>query len=178
MIKDDISITDIIISFENTLRIDYDLPTVKEIVNSSIMKLEAAYSTKIDKPLFDILINTRFTNAGINDLIVQIENNLKSLALLTSITMFNKIFTQTLKDVNYLGYTRREIQTSLKYFQDNEYYDKKDSFYDMLVESLNSVPLGIVKKLFIILLVLDKLDVKEGASCVAQYLYLGGVMRG
>lgn len=178
MLRDMLSMGSIILGFENTLRIDYSEPEINSIIANSISSLESSYSLKFDASIWELQIRTQFTAVNINELITQIEDCLKSLALLTGISMYDKCFTETLQDVEYCGYDRERFLSHLKYLQDEDYYDKQDDFFPFIINAMDKVPMCTAKKLLVIMIILDKLEIREGVSIIANYLYAGGVMVG
>lgn len=178
MIRDDITLTSVICQCENILRIDYALPSTKDIIEGSIGRLENAYGMKFDKSLFDLQVETRFTNTAISDLISSIEECMKVMSLVLTVSLYDKAFGETLQTVKYCGYSRKQFLINLKYIQDKEYYNKKGNFFELVQSALDSVQNCTVKKLLVIMLVLDRLDVREGVSIIANYLYTGGVLIG
>lgn len=178
MFKDDVNISNILYSFESILRIDYEQLEIDKIVNNSILKLENAYATKFDMPLYELQIKNRFINSSLTELVQQLEAATKDMALCLQLSLFHKTFSATLQEVSYLGFNRNELLKALKYLQDVDYYGEHTSFFYKIVQSMDSVQLCTVKKLFIIMIILEKLDVQEAVSVIASYLYAGGVLVG
>ena len=89
--------------------------------------------------------------------------------------MYHHSIPITLSSVKYLGLGKVALQTILRYFQnEDEYYLSKNTI-PQLVLGLDGVDMCTVKKMFIILLVLDQLGITESVSVLAQYLYYGSV---
>lgn len=178
MIRDNISLSNVIYGFESVLRIDQSLVEIDKIVANSIAKLENAYAVKLDQPLYEVQLNQRFTNASINELVEEIEACCKNFSLIVLLAMYDKVFGETLQSVSYLGFERNELLKALKYLQDKDYYEEHNTFFYKIVNAMDTIPTCTVKRLFIIMIVLEKLDVREGVSIIANYLYSGGVMIG
>lgn len=174
MLRASISLSDILLSFDNTLRIDYNLKDVREIRAESVRQLENIFHIKIDKSLYEIQAEGSFVSKEIDSLLQQITENLKSMALLLSISTFDKQYGENLKEVKYLGYPRVTLMTTLKYLQDEKLYERRDQFFESLIDGVNTVYMGTVKKLFIVMIILEKLGISEGVSVIANYIYLGG----
>lgn len=177
MIRDDITLTSILCQFENILRIEY-LPSTKETIDNSISSLENAYGVQLDKPLFDIQVEMRFTNSSITDLVNSIEACLKDLSLLLSVSLYDKVFGETLQTIKYCGYTRKQFLINLKYIQDKDCYDKSGNLFYLITDALDNIQVCTVKKLLVIMLILARLEIREGVSIIANYLYAGGVLVG
>lgn len=178
MFRDDISLSNVIYGFESTLRIDNSLVEINKIITNSIAKLENAYAVKLDKPLYEVQLNQRFNNAAITELVGQIEECCKNFSAIVLLAMYDKVFGETLQSVSYLGFERTELLKALKYLQDNDYYEEHSTFFYKIVNAMDTIPVCMVKRLFVIMIILEKLDVREGVSMVANYLYSGGVMIG
>ena len=101
---------------------------------------------------------------------------LKQLTALTSISMFTKKPPINLADVNYLGFTSETLTTALKYLQDRVCYEKRSTIVPALVGALNNVEMSQIKRLFIVMLVMEKLGIYEGVAACAQLLYIGGLV--
>lgn len=174
MLRASISLADILLSFANTLRIDYSLKDVREIREESVRQLENIFHIRIDKSLYDIQAEGSFVSKEIESLLQQITENLKSMSLLLAISTFDKQYGENLKEVKYLGYERVTLMTTLKYLQDEKLYERRGQFFESLVDATNTVYMGTVKKLFIIMIILERLGISEGVSIMANYIYLGG----
>ena len=178
MLRDDVQLPMVLTQLESTLKLDYSAKTVREMLEIAKNKLENSYAIKFDKPLYQLQIDNRFVNPAINTLINDIENGLKSFALIYSLSMYDRNFSQTLHDINYCGYSRQKFLINLKYVQDIDLYDKRGSFFELIEAALDNIPMCQVKKMLIIMLMLAKLDMREGVALIAQYLYIGGVAVG
>lgn len=175
MLRGSISVTDILLSFSNTLRIDYNIRDVRELVDKSISQLENILHTKITSDLYTLQTENKYISKEIDMLLQQITENLKSMSLLTCISMYDKQYgSSNLKDVKYLGYSREVLMTYLKYLQDEELYKRRGEFFDAIIEGVNSIYNCPIKKLFIIMIILERLGIEEGVSIIANYIYLGG----
>lgn len=174
MLRGSISVTDILLSFSNTLRIDYNISDVRELVEKSISQLENILHTKITSDLYTLQAENKYVSKEIDMLLQQITENLKSMSLLTCISMYDKQYGNNLKDVKYLGYSREVLMSYLKYLQDEELYKRRNEFFDAIVEGVNSIYNCPIKKFFIIMIILERLGIEEGVSIIANYIYLGG----
>lgn len=178
MLRDGLSMSSIILGLENVLHINYNEPEINSIMYNSISSLESMYNVKFDTSIWELQVKTQFVSTSITELITQISEGLKSLALLTSISLYDKCFTETLQDVEYCGYGRERLLTYFKYLQDVDYYNQKESFFASITNAMDKLPMCNTKKLLIIMLILDRLDIREGVSLIANHLYAGGVMVG
>lgn len=174
MLRNSVSLSDVILSFGNTLRIDYNLTDVREIRDESIRQLENIFHVKIDKSLYDLQSENKFVSKEVEMLLQEIVENLKSMSLLLSISTFDKHYGNSLKDIKYMGYDRKTLMTCLKYLQDEKLYKRRGEFFESIVLGVNSVYMCSTKKLFIIMIILERLGIEEGVSIIANYLYLGG----
>lgn len=81
----------------------------------------------------------------------------------------------SLSTVKYLGLGKEAIQTILRYFQNMDEYYLAGNSVSQIMLGLDSIDMSIVKRLLIIMLVLDELGIKEAVAIIAQYLYYGNV---
>lgn len=176
MIRDTLNINDILIGFENTLCIDYRAnEKIERIVKSSHERLENSYRVKLDKGVYVAQVENQFVGDSLATLLLQLTENLKMLSLLTTVSMFDKEYGQTLKDVNYLGFAKDKLITALKYLQDRVLYEKRGTFFSSLVAHIDFLEFCPIKRLLCIMVVLEDLQISEGVAIVAQYLYIGGM---
>lgn len=176
MIADLMSIDRILLSFESTLKIEYDERDTHKIITSAINKLENAYKVHMDKDIYELQAQNMLVAENLNVLISQISDCLKELALYIDISMFNTSVGISLADVNYMGFGSPELLTALKYLQNKSLYDQRTTIIEPITAALSYIDMCTIKRLFIILLVLERLGVKEGVSVVARFLYLGGLV--
>lgn len=176
MISDFLSIDKILLSFESTLKIEYDERETHRIIENAISKLENAYTVTIDTDLYSLQSKNMLVADNLNTLLQQICECLKSMSLYTDITMLNRSIAISLADVNYLGFAKPQLITALKYLQDKVLYEKRDTIIPPITAAVTNIDMCTIKRLFIILLVLERLGVKEGVAVVARLLYLGGLV--
>ena len=55
-------------------------------------------------------------------------------------------------------------------------YEKRCTLVPALVGALNNVEMSQIKRLFIVMLVMEKLGIYEGVAACAQLLYIGGLV--
>lgn len=174
MISDMFSLKQVLLSFENTLRIEYKEQDVYKILKAAKQKLENAYQCKLDDPVYVVQAQNELVSENLNVFLRELSECLKQLTLLTSNAVFAKKIPISLADVNYLGFTSETLSVALKYLQDRVLYEKRDQFLPAISGALNNVEMSQIKRLFIIMLMLEKLGIPEGVSACAQLLYFGG----
>jgi hypothetical protein len=130
----------------------------------------------MDKPLYDLQAESMLVADSINILLSQILECLKSMSLYIDISMFNTSVGISLSDVNYLGLGSPELLTSLQYLQYTQTYESRGTIIEPLTSAVSYIDMCTVKRLFIVMLVLERLGIKEGVSVVARFLYLGGLV--
>ncbi|MDR1523181.1 MAG: hypothetical protein LBS29_04455 [Endomicrobium sp.] len=175
MIYDLSNLQDILLSFENILRIEYSENDISRIMRSAKHKLENAYQVKLDKTVYEIQAQNQLVSDNIQVFIEQLFEAVKSMTAFTHIVMFTKVNKLSLADVNYLGFTAETLRAALKYLQDKQLYEKRHSVIPAIRNAVNNIEMSQLKRLFVIMLVLEDLGLKEGVSAVAQYLYICGL---
>lgn len=175
MLSDLFSLQQTLLSFENTLRIEYSEVDVARVLKAARQRLENAYQCHLDKPVYTVQAENELVSENLNVFVQEISECLKQLAALTSISMFTKKPPISLADVNYLGFTAETLTTALKYLQDRVLYEKRATVLPAITGALNNVEMSQIKRLFIVMLVLEDLGIYEGVSACAQLLYLGGL---
>jgi hypothetical protein len=173
MLRYKLSLTDILMGFENTLKIDYRDSEIEKIIKNSRQRLENAYGVKLSGDIYEDQVDTRLVGDKIDLLLSQILDKMKSLALIMSISLFDKRYGESLKDFNYMGFTEEELKTALKYLQDEVLYEKRRVFFYQIIKSTSIMEISNIKRLLVIMIVLEHLGIKEGVALIAQYLYLG-----
>lgn len=176
MLKDMVSLSNTVLSFETVLKIEYEETNTKRVVANAIRKLESAYSMGIaGKSLYDLEAENVNLADNVQNLLQQILECTKTLAFQFQCGMFTHSIPITLSTVKYLGLGKESLQTILRYFQNVDEYYLANNAVQQIMLGLDGVDMSIVKRLFIVLLVLDSLGVKESVAVVAQYLYYGSV---
>lgn len=176
MLSNMVDLSTAVLAFETVLKIEYDEPDTKKVIQNAIRKLETAYGMRIEgKTLYDLQSENINLADNIQNLLQQILECTKTTSFLFQNGMYHHSIPITLSSVKYLGLGKVALQTILRYFQnENEYYLSRNTV-PQLVLGLDGVDMCTVKKMFIILLVLDQLGVTESVSVLAQYLYYGSV---
>lgn len=173
MLREFISLENILQAFENTLYIEYLEPDVENIIKSSIARLENAYKVRFDTTLEELQTRSNLVSDSANILISQIVECLKQLSYLTQLTIYSKSVQFDLAEVNYLGFAKEQLKVSLRYMMDDNLSDVSKSAMDPIQAALSNIDVSNIKRLFTILLMLNKLGVDEGVAIVANYIYLG-----
>lgn len=178
MIDNEVSISQILLSLESTFKIEVSgEATVESIVKDAIDRLENTYACTFDKDIFSIQSENQLLADNVNPLIKDIRQCLAMLSLYLELKLFHKNVGVTLSAVNYLGYSKESLLKALKYLRDETEYKKHhepiiNSFYNYL----NNIPMCSVKRMFICLLVMDRLGVSEGVAIMSNLLYIGGLV--
>lgn len=117
MLADMFTLQQVLLSFENTLRIEYTETDVSRIIKVSKQRLENAYQCRLDQPVYTVQAQNELVSENLNVFLQELAECLKQLTALTSISMFTKKPPINLADVNYLGFTSETLTTALKYLQ-------------------------------------------------------------
>lgn len=173
-----VSATSVLLGLEAALRIEMDPnKKTKENVNAAIERLENAYVVTFDRDVFSLIEESQLMSDKLSIFLRDVQQALYGLSFFTDLKLFHKNIPITLADTNYIGYAREQLLTALQYLQDeNEYAKHADSIMAPLENSLDNVPMCSVKRLFISMLVLHRLGISEGVSCIARVLYIGGLV--
>ncbi len=175
MIADSQSIDSILLSLESTLKIEYDEKETKRTLDAAISRLENVYGIRIDKDIYTLQAENRLVEGYIDTFLVQITECLKAMSFYIDTTMYMKNMCVSLADVNYLGLSKLELVTALKYFQDKKLYEERDIIVPVLTAAVTNIDMCTIKRLFIVLLLLERLGIPEGVCVIARFLYLGGI---
>lgn len=178
MLDTNISINSILISMESTLKIEAD-PDLKvsEVLDASIKRLENMYACTFDRDIYTLQGENQLIADNLSLLLKDVQQCLAQLSLFISLKLFHKNLGLSLADINYIGYSREQLLTALRYLQDETQYKKYGAeIVSPLHNSLNNVSMCAIKRLFIVLLMFDRLGLTEGVAIVAQLLYLGGLI--
>lgn len=176
MIKNTISLDATLQQFETALKIEYQEKDATQVINNAINGLESAYKIRFDKDIYTLQAENQMVGDTVSLLLTQIQEACKSLALYIDVNMFNRSIGISLASVNYLGFSRFELMQGLRYLQDCDLYKQREGIIGPLTMALTNIDINSIKRLCIILLVLERLGVAEGVAIVAQILYLGGLV--
>lgn len=174
MLDDNISLNGILVSIEGVLRIEHtEEARVNNTIDDALDRLENNFGTKFDKDIYPIQSENQLSAENVNLFLRDLTTCLQNLSLFIQLKFFHKNIGITLADVNYLGYSKKQIQTSLKYLQDEALYKQHhDDIIPPLFNTLNNINMCSIKRLFIIMLMFDRLGITEGVAIVAQLLYM------
>lgn len=178
MFKDKIPLTKILVSLESVLHIEIDGETpVKEIIDDAIRRIENERNITIDRDIFTLQNENQLVSDKLEPFLNNLHRALADLAFYRELSYFHKNICISLADVNYLGYDKDRMLNALKYFMDaDEYARHADQNAEVLTNVLNNISICTVKRLFIVMLTLHRLGVSEGVACVAEFLYMGGLV--
>lgn len=177
MIIESLSLTQTITSLESVLKIEYSNEAkVDEIIKDAIKRLENANGITIDKDIYSLQAENQLATNVLDRFVLDVTECLKQLSLYICLQTFNHSVGFTLADVNYLGTARAKLLAGLKYLLDKNFYPRRADIINMIAGTLDSVPLNKIKRLFVALLLLEKLGITEGVAIVAQLLYMGGII--
>jgi len=178
MFDNTISFNNILTSLESTLSIEMSSDmTVAETLDAATKRLENTYACTFDKDVYALQSESQLIADNINLLLKDVQQCLAMLSFYTNLKLYHMNMGITLSDVNYLGYSKEQLLTALRYLMyENEYKKHSAEIITPLFNTLNNIPMCSVKRMFIILLMLNKLGITEGVSIMAQLLYLGGLV--
>lgn len=176
MLRDMVDLNNSILAFETVLKIEYEENETKRVVDSAVRRLESAWGMRIEGTTLYKLESENISLAdNVQNILQQIMECTKTVAFLFQCGMFYHSIPITLSTVKYLGIGKEQLRSVLRYFQNNDEYYLAENAVQQLYMGLDGIDMSTVKRLFIILLVLDKLGVREAVAIVAQYLYYGSV---
>lgn len=178
MFDNDLSINNVLISLEGVLQLEaVEEATISEVIESAVHRLENKFAVTFDRDVYALQSANQLTAESLSYFLKDMLQALSQLSMYNQLKIYHKNLTFTLSDINYLGYSREQLLTALRYLQDSTEYKKHhDDIVKPLYTALNNIPICSVKRLFIIMLMLDRLGVVEGVAIVAQLLYLGGLV--
>lgn len=176
MIADNLSLMHICTSFEGVLHLEFGESTrTSECIDNAIKALENDYNIKIDKDIYALQAENRLVSQQLDLLLESITDCMKTATLFTALGMFHHTVSLSLAEANYLGFARDSLLAALKYFMDKDLYAKRKRYVDTISDALNTVAVCYTKRLFMIMMMLERLGVSEGVAVIAQLLYLGGI---
>lgn len=177
MFDSEFSFMNMLTSFESTLKIDYTGDDkVSDVIDRAIKSLESTYGCDFDKDVFSLRAENQLQASNIDMFLRDVKQCLAEMSFFNQLKLFHKNIAFNLSDINYLGSSKQLLLTSLRYLQDQaEQVRKRDDIIGPLMAALNNVPQCQPKRLFVFLLMFDRLGIQEGVAIVAQLLYLGGL---
>ena len=178
MFDDTIAFNNILTSLESTLSIEMSSEMkVDQIIKSAVQRLENTYACTFDRDVYTLQSERQLMSDNINLLLKNVQQCLAMVSLFISLKLYHKNLGITLADVNYLGHSKVQLMTSLKYLQSKDEVKKHgDEIISALYSSLNNISMCSVKRMFIVLLMFYRLGIYEGVAIMAQLLYLGGLI--
>lgn len=179
MLDNIIAFNNVLVSLEGTLKIEAsgDMQA-KEIIDAAVARLENSSGITLDRDIFTLQAENQLTSDRVDLLIKDVKQCLAELSLYISLKLYHKNLGFSLADVNYLGTSKTHMCTSLRYLQDKDQYAlHSNDIIQPLYNALNNISMCSVKRLFLVLLMFDRLGIQEGVAIVAQLLYLGGLIR-
>lgn len=176
MVEESLSLQELIIGFEQSLRVSYSELKISEIIKQVRNELYTVFSIGTNQTLDEARIANKYAATGIEALRTQLLENLKSFCIHMQGCMFEKNFGKTAKDYNYIGLSKKTFLVAMQYLQDKDLYEKKASeIMEDLKTYIDALDSSLIKRLLIIMELLYSLGFSTGVSTIAQFLYLGGI---
>ena len=176
MLSDNFKLDSVLVQFESILSIEYTKDKAQsfaEILAHSKSELESRYQCVLDKPVYTIQAENPLVAGNLAHLEQGLVNCMQQISTLVVLSMFTKNPHFKLADVSYLGFTSETLTLALKYFTDKIQYEKRSTLIPSLIDGVNRLEVGTVKRLFVIMLVLEDLGISEAVAACAQLLYEG-----
>lgn len=174
MIKDFLSLQEIILSFEASLGLKYDEADPRLSIQNSIKYLESTYDVTINDTIYNLQSQSTFIGDKLAILVEQIKESTKQLALFVATARFYKEVPLKLSSVNYLGVERESLRTAFKYLQDSKLYEQRSDVISSLISASNVITMSLIKRVLYVLFVLERLGFEESVNVIASLLYMGG----
>jgi hypothetical protein len=170
-----LDLSSILISFESTLRIEHTETDAEKIIRNSKAAIEAAYQVKLDDTVYAVQARSSFVSDSLDLFLAQLKEPVRELAFFTVAMVFFKRSPISLRDVNYLGFAEETLRKTLKYLQDANLYEHRGKFIPAYRQACGNLDWCDEKRLFVVLLVLEALGIKEAVAVAAYCLYAGGL---
>ena len=146
------------------------------IINRSISLLENKYNVTFNKTVYELQAENQLVADTLNRLLSELGVCLEKLSYYTLLKYYHKNLILSLADVNYLGIGKKDLITSLQYLMDDTNAKRyKGQILPTIQLALNNIPVCPIKRLFTVILVLDRLGIDEGIACICNLLYMGGL---
>lgn len=173
------SVNNTLVSLEGTLKIEpRPDERIEDTIQHALDNLSNAYGCTFDKDVFTLQSENQLNADNINLLLRDVVACLADMSLFINLKLFHKNLAITLSDVNYLGFAREQLITSLKYLMDESTCKQYvGDIIPPMTSALNNISMCSIKRMFTILLVLEKLGIYEGVAIMAQILYMGGLVK-
>jgi hypothetical protein len=169
MIRDFISIDYILQQLETLLHINPGNNDIAEQVKISRLNIESQLRISLeDKTIYEMS-----GRDGVDMFLSNVTECLKNLSLYTLICSYDQKYSQTIKDVNYLGSEPTNLINCLKILQFAQLQHRRTEFLAELIQSVSSIQVCVVRRLFCVLAVMENIGHLDGVSIIACYLVLG-----
>lgn len=177
MFDAEFSFLNMLTSAESTLKIDYmGDDKVADVISNAVRALESTYGCDFDKDVFSLRAENQLNADNLNVFLRDVKQVLAEMSFFNQLKLFHKNIAFNLSDINYLGSSKQLLMTHLRYLQDQaEQQLKHDDVIPPLTAALNNIPQCQPKRLFVIMLMFDRLGIQEGVAITAQLLYIGGL---
>ena len=175
MISDIVSLSSVLLNFEQVLKIEYSEMSAERIIRAAKSKLENNFQVTFSKSIYELQAENRLVADSLNVFLEQVVDVCRSLSLYIDNCMFNNSVPIDLADVNYLGFDSNSLKVALRYLQNAKTYTQRDNIIPSLRAAVSNIEPCDIKRIFMILFMLDELGIYEGAAIAAKLLYLGGL---
>lgn len=178
MLDDRISFNKVLVSLESTLKLEVmGDNTTQQTIDNAVANLENTYHCTFDRDVWLLMGESQLSSVSLSQLVNNLQQALAELSLYIELKLYHKNLAISLADVNYLGYAKEQLNSALKYLQDVKLAQpNRQEYIKPYYTTLNNIPMCMVKRLVIVMLMLDRIGVYEGVAIVAQLLYLGGLV--
>lgn len=178
MFREFINANSVLLGCERSLSLDYAERDIHSILDRTINNIGDNLGLNLsDKSIYDLLGETKVGADTLNIFLQQIGENLKAVAFHITLLLYDRKYSFTLRDYNYLGFSEEHLLTALKYLQDSELYSSRDTFFDTLIRSSDKLAMCELKRWLCIMAVFEKLGICEGVALIAMLLFICGERR-
>jgi hypothetical protein len=176
LIGNTVSLPDTLLGLEGLLFIDTKL-NIDEQVRQSIAEIEAGLGVKLDgHSIGEVRDSDPMSVSRIDGFMAQLSECLKNITLLSSMALFHNKLSVSMKDAAYLGFNAQHLQNCFKYLINERVYENRSQFLPQVLSVANKLETGYIRRLLVLVAVLDALGIKEGVCVLCQYLYIGIMM--
>lgn len=168
-----VNLNAILIGLEAVLSISVNEPIERQI-ELSVQELEAQWRVQLGSAtIFELREENNLAAEPIDKFIANVLTSLQGLCYLLSANMFYEDYGQTLKDLNYLGFDRDRLASSMQYLMRQTTYHNRTQFFESIVTAASRQDSCDIRRLICIMAVLEHIGFAEAVGIIAEYLYVG-----
>lgn len=173
-IFDIVPLHETLIGFESVLHITVENTDVEEQIRQAKSTIANQFQLDLSgKGVMEAKLFNPSTAMKVEGFLASIGESMKRIALLLTYNVATGKYGVTLREVGYLGFDKKSLANCLKYLIHEQLYGERKNFLPGLIMATSKLEVDQMRRLLVVMFVLEELGLFDGVSVIAQFLYMG-----